>query len=615
MMEHSAAALVVAEGQKPWLNIDGKECPLGNEVFDSELATGMLAEIAPDESRSAIQSGLGASFVYSCAGDSVQVEISPGPKGVLKPVAAGTVDPAAAAQTDDPEKAPPADHAERAAPAVDPKKAAPADHSDKAARNGDPEEAAPTDNPKKAAPPDNPEAAAATVDPEKAAPAVDPKKAAPTDDSKKAAPTDDPKKAAPAVDPKKAAPAGGPKKAAPIDHPEVAAATDHPEKAAATDHPEKAEEKGVRSSIRGSSSRPLMEQLFYNLVELGGSDLHLTTGVPPMVRIDGDLKELEGYDVLDAETTLRVLLEITPERNAKEFEETGDTDFAYEIEGLGRFRCNLFRDLKGPGGVSRIIPTDILTASDLGLSPAVRQLATLTKGLVLVTGPTGSGKSTTLAALIDLVNSDRHDHILTIEDPIEFVHPNKKCLVNQREVHLHTSGFNRALRAALREDPDVILIGELRDLETIAMAIETAETGHLVFGTLHTTSAVSTVDRMIDQFPADQQAQIRVMLSASLRGVVAQVLCKKIGGGRVAALEVLIVNSAVSNLIREGKTFQIPSIMQTGKKLGMVELNDALFDLVADGIVEPHEAYLKTTEKGALASRFQVEQIPTDFLE
>ena len=241
-------------------------------------------------------------------------------------------------------------------------------------------------------------------------------------------------------------------------------------------------------------------------------------------------------------------------------------------------------------------------------------MAMLTKGLVLVTGPTGSGKSTTLATLIDLVNSSRHDHIITIEDPIEFVHPNKKCLVNQREVHIHTSGFKRALRAALREDPDVILIGELRDLETIAMAIETAETGHLVFGTLHTTSAVSTVDRMIDQFPAHQQEQIRAMLAVSLKAVVAQVLCKKIGGGRVPALEVLIVNSAVSNLIRERKTFQIPSIMQTGKKNGMVQLNDALLELVTKGIVEPREAYLKAIDKNVLVGMFQANQIPTNFL-
>ena len=358
-----------------------------------------------------------------------------------------------------------------------------------------------------------------------------------------------------------------------------------------------------------------MERLFRHLVELGGSDLHLTTGAHPMIRVDGDLKELEGYDVLEAETILPALLEIAPERNVEEFKETGDTDFAYEIEGLCRFRCNLFQDLKGPGGVYRSIPSEIRTASDLGLSAEICNLATLTKGLVLVTGPTGSGESTTLASLIDLVNSSRHDHIITIEDPIEFVHPSKKCLVNQREVHLHTSGFKKALRAALREDPDVILIGELRDLETMAMAIETAETGHLVFGTLHTTSAVSTVDRMIDQFPVDQQEQIRAMLGSSLKAVVAQVLCKKIGGGRIAALEVLIVNSAVSNLIREAKTFQIPSIMQTGKGLGMVQLNDALLDLVTKGLVEPREAYLKAIDKAVLAGMFQAKQIPTDFLK
>ncbi|MEM7608316.1 MAG: PilT/PilU family type 4a pilus ATPase, partial [Myxococcota bacterium] len=246
------------------------------------------------------------------------------------------------------------------------------------------------------------------------------------------------------------------------------------------------------------------------------------------------------------------------------------------IEGLCRFRANVFMDRKGPGGVFRQIPFEILSVDQIGLPKKVLDLCYLTKGLVLVTGPTGSGKSTTLATLIDFINQNREDHIITIEDPIEFVHPNKKCLINQREIGTHTKGFKAALRAALREDPDIVLVGEMRDLETIAIAIETAETGHLVFGTLHTTSAPSTVDRLIDQFPPDQQEQIRVMLSESLRGVIAQVLCKKQGGGRVAGYEILLANSAVANLVREGKTFQLKSVMQTGRKQGMQTMNDHL---------------------------------------
>jgi twitching motility protein PilT len=254
-------------------------------------------------------------------------------------------------------------------------------------------------------------------------------------------------------------------------------------------------------------------------------------------------------------------------------------------------------DRKGKGAVFRVIPSKILTAEQLGLSPAVLNLCKLNKGLVVVTGPTGSGKSTTLCGMIDHINQTRNDHIITIEDPIEFVHENKLCAINQREVHNHTLSFKGALRAALREDPDIILVGEMRDLETVAIAIETAETGHLVFGTLHTSTAASTVDRVIDQFPADRQAQIRVMLSESLKGVISQTLCKKIGGGRVAALEILIVTSAVSNLIREGKTFQIQSMMQVGKAIGMVTLNDALMDLVTRKLITPEEGYLKAIDK------------------
>jgi twitching motility protein PilT len=272
------------------------------------------------------------------------------------------------------------------------------------------------------------------------------------------------------------------------------------------------------------------------------------------------------------------------------------------------------RDRKGRGAAFRVIPSKILTAEDLGLSPAILKLCKLTKGLVLVTGPTGSGKSTTLCAMIDYINRTRNEHIITIEDPIEFVHENKGCLINQREVGTHTSGFKDALRAAMREDPDVMLVGELRDLETVAIAIETAETGHLVFGTLHTTTAASTVDRLIDQFPTDQQSQIRIMLSESLKGVIAQNLCRKIGGGRAAALEVLLVNSAISNLIREAKTFQIPSMMQVGRAAGMVALNDALMDLVTKKVVEPEEAYLKAVDKAGFEGMLKRANINTSFL-
>jgi twitching motility protein PilT len=293
----------------------------------------------------------------------------------------------------------------------------------------------------------------------------------------------------------------------------------------------------------------------------------------------------------------RLLTSIMPEKNREEFLKKHDTDFAYELQGVARFRANAFKDRKGCGGVFRLIPHKILTAEELGLSNAILNLCNLTKGLVVVTGPTGSGKSTTLCALIDHINRTRDDHIITIEDPIEFVHENKKCLINQREVYNHTDSFRDALRAALREDPDIILVGEMRDLETISIAIETAETGHLVFGTLHTTTAASTVDRIIDQFPTDRQAQIRVMLSESLRGVIAQTLLKKRGGGRVAALEVLIITPAISNLIREGKTYQIASSIQTGKGIGMVSLNDSLMELVQKGIVDPEEAYMKAVDK------------------
>ena len=346
------------------------------------------------------------------------------------------------------------------------------------------------------------------------------------------------------------------------------------------------------------SENPAIDHLFVRMVKVGASDLHLSVGSPPLVRKDGHMVALDpAAPALTPHEVEQLLAPIMPEKNRDEYAARHDTDFAYEIEDLARFRSNVFADRRGPGAVFRVIPSKILTAEQLGLSQAILNLCALNKGLVLVTGPTGSGKSTTLCAMIDYINRTRQDHIITIEDPIEFVHPNQKCLINQREVRTHTDSFKDALRAALREDPDIVLVGELRDLETVAIAIETAETGHLVFGTLHTTTAASTVDRVIDQFSADRQAQIRVMLSESLKGVIAQTLCRKIGGGRAAALEVLIVTQAVSNLIREGKTFQIPSIMQVNKAIGMVALNDALMELVNKKLVEPAEAYAKAVDK------------------
>ena len=346
------------------------------------------------------------------------------------------------------------------------------------------------------------------------------------------------------------------------------------------------------------SEAPAIDRLFQAMFDAGASDLHLCVDSPPMIRKDGHMAPLDPAAAgLTAPEVIQLLGPIMPEKNRKEFTDRHDTDFAYEIPGLARFRSNVFADRKGPGAVFRVIPSKILTAEDLGLSEHILKLCQLQKGLVLVTGPTGSGKSTTLCAMVDYINKTRQDHIITIEDPIEFVHANQKCLINQREVHTHTDSFKDALRAALREDPDIVLVGELRDLETVGIAIETAETGHLVFGTLHTTTAASTVDRVIDQFPSDRQAQIRIMLSESLRGVIAQNLCRKIGGGRIAALEVLIATQAISNLIREGKTFQIPSMMQVGRSIGMVTLNDALLDLVTRKLVAPDEALSKAVDK------------------
>src|SRR5213596_3230528 len=344
-------------------------------------------------------------------------------------------------------------------------------------------------------------------------------------------------------------------------------------------------------------------KLLRALVQSASSDLHLRVGEPPMFRTHGEIKRQTGTPLSVNDLELLVL-SIMPERNRGEWKETGDTDFAYEISGLARFRVNAARDRKGPVAVFRVIPAKVVTVEEMGISDEVQKLCYLKKGLVLVTGPTGSGKSTTLCALVDLVNRTRTDHIITIEDPIEFVHENKKCVITQRQVGVHTDSFKRALRSALREDPDIVLVGEMRDLETIAIAIETAETGHLVFGTLHTTTAASTVDRIIDQFPADRQSQIRVMLSESLKGVIAQTLCKKLEIGRASAREILLSTPAIANLIREGKTFQIPSIIQTSKQIGVVTLNDALLELVEKKEISPDEAYVKSVEKTGLVASF-----------
>ena len=344
-----------------------------------------------------------------------------------------------------------------------------------------------------------------------------------------------------------------------------------------------------------------IDELLKMMSERQASDLHMTTGMRPYIRESGDMMPVEEASPLTAADNREMLYEIMPPDNRREFEARRDTDFAYEVPDVARFRVNIFVDRFGMGAVLRRIPTRILTADDLGLPDVVREFCYLTKGLVVVTGPTGSGKSTTLAAMIDLINKTRSDHIVTIEDPIEFTHTSQKCLVNQREVHAHTESFAAALRAALREDPDIVLVGEMRDLETMEIAIETAETGHLVFGTLHTNTAATTVNRIIDKFPSNRQNQIRTMLADSLRGVVAQTLCKRIPKGRVAAMEVLVVTSAVSSNIREGKTHMIPSAMQIGKSVGMRLYNDSLMELVLSGLITPKEAYMKAVDKEPIA--------------
>lgn len=321
----------------------------------------------------------------------------------------------------------------------------------------------------------------------------------------------------------------------------------------------------------------------------GASDLHLSAGLPPMIRVDGDVRRI-NLPALDDKQVQALIYDIMNDKQRKDFEEFLETDFSFEVPGVARFRVNAFNQNRGAGAVFRTIPSKVLSMDDLGMGDVFRKITEVPRGLVLVTGPTGSGKSTTLAAMIDYLNSNKHHHILTVEDPIEFVHESKKCLVNQREVHRDTLGFSQALRSALREDPDVILVGEMRDLETIRLALTAAETGHLVFGTLHTTSAAKTIDRVVDVFPAEEKSMVRSMLSESLQAVISQTLLKKIGGGRVAAHEIMIGTPAIRNLIREDKVAQMYSSIQTGGSLGMQTLDMCLKNLLAQGVISRDSA-------------------------
>ena len=325
------------------------------------------------------------------------------------------------------------------------------------------------------------------------------------------------------------------------------------------------------------------------------SDLHLSAGLPPMIRVDGDVRRI-NVPAMDHREVHRLIYEIMNDRQRRDYEEFLETDFSFEVPGVARFRVNAFNQNRGAGAVFRTIPSRVLTLEDLGMGKVFTDVSMLPRGLVLVTGPTGSGKSTTLAAMIDYINDNKFDHILTIEDPIEFVHESKKCLVNQREVHRDTHGFNEALRSALREDPDIILVGELRDLETIRLALTAAETGHLVFGTLHTTSAAKTIDRVVDVFPAEEKSMVRSMLSESLQAVISQTLLKKVGGGRVAAHEIMIGTPAIRNLIREDKVAQMYSAIQTGGSLGMQTLDMCLKGLLAKGLISRDSAREKAKQ-------------------
>ncbi|MDO6617586.1 MULTISPECIES: type IV pilus twitching motility protein PilT [unclassified Shewanella] len=333
-------------------------------------------------------------------------------------------------------------------------------------------------------------------------------------------------------------------------------------------------------------------------VKHNASDLHLSAGVSPMIRVDGEVRKI-NLPALDHQAVHGLVYDIMNDKQRKDFEEHLEIDFSFEVPNLARFRVNAFNQSRGAGAVFRTIPSDILSLEQLGAPEIFKKISSFPRGLVLVTGPTGSGKSTTLAAMVDYINNERHDHILTIEDPIEFVHQNKQCLVNQREVHKHTHSFEAALRSALREDPDVILVGEMRDLETIRLAMTAAETGHLVFGTLHTTSAAKTVDRIVDVFPAGEKDMVRTMLSESLQAVISQTLIKKVGGGRVAAHEIMMGTPAIRNLIREDKVAQMYSAIQTGMSHGMQTLEQCLQNLVNRGLISRDDAMSKSSNKQA----------------
>ena len=336
-------------------------------------------------------------------------------------------------------------------------------------------------------------------------------------------------------------------------------------------------------------------------VQQGASDLHLSAGLPPMIRVDGDIRRV-NVPPQDHPEVQALIYDIMNDRQRKDFEEFLETDFSFDVPNIARFRVNAFNQNRGAGAVFRVIPSEVLAMEDLGMGQVFRDISLLPRGLVLVTGPTGSGKSTTLAAMVDYVNDNRSDHILTIEDPIEFVHKSKSCLVNQREVHRDTMGFSEALRSALREDPDIILVGEMRDLETIRLALTAAETGHLVFGTLHTTSAAKTIDRVIDVFPADEKAMVRSMLSESLQAVISQTLLKRKSGGRVAAHEIMRGTSAIRNLIREGKVAQMYSAIQTGQAVGMQTMDQCLQSLVDKRVVSVEAAREKARQPDSITA-------------
>ena len=375
--------------------------------------------------------------------------------------------------------------------------------------------------------------------------------------------------------------------------------------APAPDLPPAAGEEGVVTEAaavhHGHDSEINLDEILVHMLEVKASDLHLTENAPPMVRVQGDLQPVPGYGALDSTQLQQAIYAILTDRQKQRFEEDRELDLAYELPGAARFRVNVMQQQGSVGAVLRTIPWDILPLSALRMPEILGDFADLPRGLVLVTGPTGSGKSTTLAAIIDQANRTRHGHILTVEDPIEFVHPHRNCVVNQREVGQDTLSFKDALKHALRQDPDIILVGEMRDLETISIALTAAETGHLVFGTLHTSSAGSTIDRIIDVFPADQQSQIRTQLAGSIQGVVCQTLCKtEDGAGRVAATEVMIATPAVRNLIREGKLMSIPSALQTGAKYGMHTLNQSLAGLVQDGSISYEMAREKASDLAEL---------------